>query len=53
MELIKKLEILADSAKYDASCSSSGSERTVNYGGIGAPTCGRTHHCCKRTILKH
>ena len=38
MELLKKLEILADSAKYDASCSSSGSERTTNYGGIGAPT---------------
>lgn len=38
MELIKKLEILADSAKYDASCSSSGSERSVNYAGIGAPT---------------
>lgn len=38
MELMKKLEILADSAKYDASCSSSGSERTTNYGGIGAPT---------------
>lgn len=38
MELLEKLQILADSAKYDASCSSSGSERTFNYGGIGAPT---------------
>lgn len=38
MELMKKLEILADSAKYDASCSSSGSERTTDYGGIGTPT---------------
>lgn len=38
MDILKKLEILADSAKYDASCSSSGSERTANYGGIGAPT---------------
>ncbi len=38
MDLLKKLEILSDSAKYDASCSSSGSERTVDYGGIGAPT---------------
>ncbi|MBQ8808541.1 MAG: putative DNA modification/repair radical SAM protein [Clostridia bacterium] len=38
MELMEKLRILSDSAKYDASCSSSGSERTVNYGGIGAPT---------------
>ena len=38
MELLEKLQILADSAKYDASCSSSGSERSFNYGGIGAPT---------------
>ena len=38
MELLKKLEILSDSAKYDASCSSSGSERSFDYGGIGAPT---------------
>ena len=38
MELLEKLRILADSAKYDASCSSSGSERTTDYGGIGSPT---------------
>lgn len=38
MELLEKLKILADSAKYDASCSSSGSDRSFNYGGIGAPT---------------
>ena len=38
METIEKLRILADSAKYDASCSSSGSERKTHYGGIGAPT---------------
>jgi len=30
MELIEKLKILADSAKYDASCSSSGSSRKSN-----------------------
>lgn len=34
MELKEKLEILADSAKYDASCSSSGSTRKSN-GAIG------------------
>ncbi len=34
MELKEKLEILSDAAKYDASCSSSGSKRTNN-GGIG------------------
>ncbi|MBQ3020874.1 MAG: putative DNA modification/repair radical SAM protein [Bacilli bacterium] len=34
MELKEKLRILADSAKYDASCSSSGSKRS-NDGGIG------------------
>lgn len=35
MELIKKLEILADAAKYDVSCSSSGSSRKNVPGGIG------------------
>lgn len=34
MELKEKLQILADSAKYDASCSSSGSKRQNN-GGVG------------------
>ena len=34
MEILEKLEILADSAKYDVSCSSSGSTRK-NKGGIG------------------
>ena len=34
MELKEKLIILADSAKYDASCSSSGSTRG-NKGGLG------------------
>lgn len=35
MELLDKLKILADSAKYDASCSSSGSKRSNSKGGIG------------------
>lgn len=35
MELIKKLEILADAAKYDASCASSGSHRKRDKNGIG------------------
>lgn len=35
METIKKIKILADSAKYDASCSSSGSTRSSTPGGIG------------------
>ena len=35
MEVIEKLKILADSAKYDASCSSSGSGRKNTPGGIG------------------
>ena len=34
MTLEEKLKILADAAKYDASCSSSGSSRK-NEGGIG------------------
>lgn len=35
MKLIEKLKILADGAKYDASCSSSGSNRKNTPGGIG------------------
>jgi len=35
MELRRKLEILADAAKYDASCASSGSRRERAVGGIG------------------
>ena len=35
MELEEKLKILADSAKYDASCSSSGSRRANSKNGIG------------------
>ena len=35
MELKNKLEILSDAAKYDASCSSSGSNRNNKQGGIG------------------
>ena len=35
MEIMQKLQILADSAKYDASCSSSGSDRQNTPGGIG------------------
>lgn len=35
MELKDKLKILADSAKYDASCSSSGSKRSTPKDGIG------------------
>ena len=35
MDLLEKLKILADSAKYDASCSSSGSNRKNTANGIG------------------
>lgn len=35
MDLLTKLSILADAAKYDASCSSSGSNRQNTQGGIG------------------
>jgi len=40
MELLKKLEILADAAKYDASCASSGAPRRDSKGrdGLGATT---------------
>ena len=35
MDILKKLEILADAAKYDASCSSSGTEKRNSRGGKG------------------
>ena len=35
MDIFEKLKILADSAKYDASCSSSGSSRRNKNDGIG------------------
>ncbi len=35
MDVLDKLKILADSAKYDASCSSSGSQRKNKNNGIG------------------
>lgn len=35
MNLLDKLQILADSAKYDVSCSSSGSSRSNRPGGVG------------------
>lgn len=38
MEVRKKLAILADAAKYDASCASSGSKRAGVAGGIGHQT---------------
>jgi putative DNA modification/repair radical SAM protein len=36
MELRRKLELLADAAKYDASCASGGSRRAATPGGIGS-----------------
>ncbi len=38
MDIQQKLKILADSAKYDVSCSSSGSNRKNTQGGIGNAT---------------
>jgi len=38
MNLGEKLEILASSARYDASCASSGSSRKASSGGFGAST---------------
>ena len=38
MELLDKLNILADAAKYDAACTSSGLDRSVRPGTIGSTT---------------
>jgi putative DNA modification/repair radical SAM protein len=43
-DLSRKLQILADAAKYDVSCASSGSERAGSRNGLGATTqCGICH----------
>ena len=44
MDFLEKLKILSDSAKYDASCSSSGSNRSNTNNGIGnGNSCGICH----------
>ena len=44
MDIHEKLKILSDAVKYDVSCSSSGSKRKNNAGGIGnAAECGICH----------
>lgn len=45
MELLKKLEILADAAKYDASCASSGAARRDSRGGKGIGSTGGAGIC--------
>ena len=43
MDMLEKLTILADAAKYDAACTSSGMDRAARPGGLGATmACG----CC-------
>jgi len=44
VETIRKLEILSDAAKYDASCSSSGSARPAAPGGLGNGAVGGICH---------
>ena len=44
MDLMEKLTILSDAAKYDAACTSSGVDRSPSPGGIGNSTaCGICH----------
>ena len=44
MDIFEKLEILADSAKYDVACTSSGVDRKAGPGGIGSSvSCGICH----------
>ena len=45
MNTLKKLEILADAAKYDASCASSGAARKDSTGGKGVGSTGGTGIC--------
>ena len=44
MDLLQKLTILSDAAKYDAACTSSGVDRVPTVGGVGSTTaCGLCH----------
>lgn len=44
MDIFEKLEILSDAAKYDAACTSSGTDRKNSYGKVGsAVSCGICH----------
>jgi putative DNA modification/repair radical SAM protein len=43
-KILKKIEILADAAKYDVSCSSSGSNRNSKKGGVGNAAVGGICH---------
>ena len=44
MDMLQKLTILADAAKYDAACTSSGLDRAAQPGGLGATmACGCCH----------
>ena len=45
MELLEKLTILSDAAKYDAACTSSGSRRGFRQGYIGS-TSSSVAGCC-------
>src|SRR4028118_2175036 len=36
MQILAKLKVLADAAKYDASCASSGARRAATPGGLGS-----------------
>jgi len=40
MELLDKLSVLADAAKYDAACTSSGAKRGFEHGKIGCTSSG-------------
>ena len=40
MELLDKLSVLADAAKYDAACTSSGAKRGFEHGKIGCTSYG-------------
>ena len=44
MDLLDKLEVLADAAKYDVACTSSGIDRKATKGMLGSTTCAGICH---------
>lgn len=49
MDLAEKLEILADSAKYDVACTSSGVDRPGRHGALGSSAAAASATPSRRT----
>ena len=53
MELLDKLNILADAAKYDAACTSSGLDRSARPGTIGSTMVEIGRASCRERVCQY